>query len=133
MTYLSFKEYESMGRNKIKDEATFKPLESDAEDLFDIVTNGFYVENPIDDDSNYPRVELFKKALALQCEFTNSIGASTPYDIAQAQVNSVSVGRTRLEMSASVNGSLSGKTGIYNVAMRLLAQTGLLSRRVNMR
>lgn len=134
MAYLEFKEYQNMGHTKITDEATFKKVEQASEDLFNAVTRDYYVIDDIEKDSDQLRVLLFKKALAVQCEFLNDIGALTPYEIAQQQVSNVSVGRTHIENGGSgINGSTSGKTGIYNLAMANLARTGLLYRGIKTR
>ena len=134
MAYLDFEEYKQMGRTKITDGSEFKNVEQASEDLFNAVTRDYYVFNNIEKDSDQLRVLLFKKALAIQCEFLNDIGALTPYEIAQQQVSNVSVGRTHIESGGSgINGSASGKTGIYNLAMANLARTGLLYRGIKTR
>lgn len=126
MAYLSFDEYKQMGYTKISDEDAFKKIESNTEPLFDVVTHFYYVDNDIQQDTDSTRVKFFKRALALHCDFAQESGASTPYELTQQQISSVSVGRTRIEQSGTVSNVTSGKSGIYTVAMRYLARTGLL-------
>lgn len=134
MAYLDFEEYKQMERTKITDESEFKKVEQASEDLFNTVTRDYYVFNEIKADPDHLRVSLFKKALAIQCEFFNDIGAFAPYEIFQQQVSSVSVGRTHIESGGGgISGSVSGKTGIYNLAMNMLARTGLLYRGIKTR
>ena len=74
---LTFDDYkDKFGGIKVTDEIKYNALESDAEDLFNIATHMFYVENNIEDDPDQERAKLFKKALKLQIDYTSDLGAS---------------------------------------------------------
>lgn len=130
MAYLTFAEYQALGFKRIASEADFEKAEPDAEALFDSATNGYYLVNDLGGDPNTSRVKLFKKALALECEFINDTGAGTSYEVAQQNVKTVSVGRTSISTDSSLSSSLDAGTGLYQLAYRILAQTGLLYRGV---
>ena len=124
---LSFDEYQKLG-GKVTDETKFNQLESDAEDLFNARTNGYYLEHDIDSDKNTRRVKYFKKALEMQINFTNDIGASTIYDIADQTVHSVSIDGTTVQVNKTAADET--RKGIYTLSWQYLLQTGLLFRGV---
>lgn len=123
---LTFAEYHDLGGTAPED--NYKKLEQDAEDLINPLTNDFYVLNSIDDDKDTYRVRCFKKALELQIEFTYSIGASTPYEMSDKDVKSVSVDGTSVTKGTTPINFVTG--GVYNVALEYLYRTGLLFRGV---
>lgn len=128
MAYLTFKEYNDMGFSRVPDEDTFNKIEPYAEVLFDVQTKNFYQTHDLESDVP-ERAKLFKRALALQIEFSHDVGASTPYEVAQNNVTHFSVGRTTVD-SGDIRTATRGNTGLYRVAYSLLAQTGLLYRGV---
>ena len=128
MAYLTFKEYSDMGFSRVPDEDTFNKIEPYAEVLFDVQTKNFYQTHDLESDVP-ERAKLFKRALALQIEFSHDVGASTPYEVAQNNVTHFSVGRTTVD-SGDIRTATRGNTGLYRVAYLLLAQTGLLYRGV---
>lgn len=121
---LSFEEYKKLGGTA--DKNNYPKLEQNAEDLINPITHDFYVCNSIDTDEDTYRVKCFKKALELQIEFTNSLGASTPYDMAQQSITSVSIDGTTVSTDMSIKDLTQG--GIYNLALEYLYRTGLLYR-----
>lgn len=123
MAYLTFEEYQGLGFSKVADEDTFKKIEADVEILFDIPTNSFYRWHDLEKDIP-ERSQMFKRAIALQIDFSNDVSASTPYELAQQSVTHVSIGRTTVD-AGSLKSVTRGNTGLYGVAYSLLAQTGL--------
>nr|WP_321314935.1 hypothetical protein [uncultured Ligilactobacillus sp.] len=131
MSYITYSEYKNMGFSKITNEEKFKELESTAEVLFNAVTNQYYIRHPIESDVDTIRVNLFKRALCLQCEYANDLNASTPYELnALGQINSVSIGRTHIQTNSNAENTNYGTSGIYGLAFTLLTQAGLVKRRV---
>ena len=105
----------------------FTKLERNAENLFNAVTNFFYVHNDIEQD--FPeRVTIFRKALALQIDYTGAIGASTSYEIVEKDIKSVEVDGTSVTTGKSAADE--SIDGIYKLALRYLVETGLLYRGV---
>lgn len=121
---LTFAEYQDLGGTAT--EESYKKLESDAEDLINPITNDFYVLNSIDTDEDEYRVRCFKKALELQINFSNDIGASTPYGMSDQDIKSVSVDGTSVTKGTTPINFVTG--GIYNVALKYLYRGGFLYR-----
>lgn len=121
---LTFAEYQDLGGTAT--EESYKKLESDAEDLINPITNDFYVLNSIDTDEDEYRVRCFKKALELQINFSFEIGASTPYEMSNQDVKSVSVDGTSVTKGTTPINFVTG--GIYNVALEYLYRGGFLYR-----
>lgn len=110
------------------EEKDFSRLERDAEDLFNPLTNFFYVKHDIDADPDTERVKLFRKALVLQINYTNDLGASTSYDIAGKDIKTVSIDGTSVTTGKSaVDESVNG---VYKLALSYLVSTGLMYRGV---
>ena len=126
MAYLTYEEYQQMGFSRVPDEGTFKKIEADTETLFDIPTSSFYRKHDLEADVP-ERAQMFKRALALQIDFAQAAGASTPYELAQQSVTHVSIGRTTVD-GGDVKSATRGATGLYGVAYSLLVQTGLTYR-----
>lgn len=125
---LSFDEYKELGGVKVTDENKYKLLESNTEDLFNARTGGFYIDNDINQDTDARRVKYFKKAMQLQIDFANDVGASTIYELADLSVHSVSIDGTTV--STDKKASDETRKGIYTLAWQYLLQTGLLYRGV---
>lgn len=122
---LTFEDYkDKFGGIKVTDEIKYNALESDAEDLFNIATHMFYVENNIEDDPDQERANLFKKALKLQIDYTSDLGASTSYEIADKSVKSTSIDGTNITLDSTAADQ--SHDGIYNLAWAYLLETGLL-------
>lgn len=121
---LTFAEYQKMGGTATED--NYKKLEQDAEDLINPITNDYYVLNSIDTDEDKYRVRCFKKALELQINFSNDIGASTPYGMSDQDIKSVSVDGTSVTKGTTPINFVTG--GIYNVALEYLYRGGFLYR-----
>ena len=128
MAYLTFKEYNDMGFSRVPDEDAFNKVEPYAEILFDVQTKNFYRIHDLENDVP-ERAKLFKRALALQVEFSHDVGVATPYEVAQNNVTHFSVGRTSVD-SGDIRTATRGNTGLYSVAYSLLVRTGLLYRGV---
>lgn len=123
---LKFEEYQNLGGTASADD--FDKLERDAEDLINPLTNNFYVLHSIDTDEDTYRVNCFKKALELQINYTNSIGASTPYEMAEKDIKSISVDGTTVSTGSSPVGDSVTTGGVYRTAIDQLYMAGLLFR-----
>lgn len=132
--YLSFEQYKDLNGDieaKVTDQEEFNKLERDAEHLFDSATDYFYVRHiKIDDDPDVYRVNMFRRALALQIDYTHDLGASTSYDIANQSIKSVSIDGTTVTTDKTASGDSRG--GIYKLALDYLYETGLLYRGVGL-
>lgn len=126
--YLTFDEYKSLGFSKIEDEQEFASVEHASEVLVDDVTNQYYIIHDMKSDPDTVRVKFFKKAMALQCEYLHDTGATSLYELRQANVKSISIGRTSLSTDG-ISGS--NTKGVYTLSMDLLALAGLLYRGVD--
>ena len=118
-------------------EEQFKDQYNDAKLLIDNLTNDYYVMNDVSDDlsSDVPffvyRATQYQKAIAYQCEFAVTSGASTIYEQKADNLKTVSVGRTSLSTDGnSISDATYGNTGVVTTAVDLLARTGLLYRGV---
>lgn len=120
---LTFAEYQALG-GQVTDEAVYSKLERNALKLFHVATNMYYIKNNIDEDDNWLRVKMFKMALVAQIDYTDDVGASTEYELAQKSIKSVSIDGTTVSTDSTVKDSTKG--GIYNVALDYLYETGLL-------
>ena len=121
---LSFADYQKLGGTAPMDK--YPKLENDAEDLINPITNDYYVLHSIDNDEDKYRVQCFKKALELQINFSNDIGASTPYGMSDQDIKSVSVDGTSVTKGTTPINFVTG--GIYNVALEYLYRGGFLYR-----
>lgn len=120
---LTFAEYQALG-GQVTEEAVYSKLERNALKLFNVATNMYYIKNNIDEDDNWLRVKMFKMALVAQIDYTDDVGASTEYELAQKAIKSVSIDGTTVSTDSTVKDSTKG--GIYNVALDYLYETGLL-------
>jgi len=121
---LSFAEYQKLGGTAPMDK--YPKLENDAEDLINPITNDYYVLHSIDDDEDKYRVRCFKKALELQINFSNDIGASTPYGMSDQDIKSVSVDGTTVTKGTTPTNFVTN--GVYNLARDYLYRGGFLFR-----
>ncbi|WP_430491028.1 hypothetical protein [Lactiplantibacillus pentosus] len=142
MAYLTFKEYQQNGFTMITDETIFDQHERAAETQIDITTQFFYnadyaAHSLVDDLAGTQwqafRANQFKRAVALQCDYFDEVGADTPIGIANQDLSSVEIGRTHVQANSNVNATNFGKTGLANGVVAILAQIGLMCRAVSYR
>lgn len=142
MAYLTFKEYQQNGFTMITDETIFDQHERAAETQIDITTQFFYnadyaAHSLVDDLAGTQwqvfRAKQFKRAVALQCDYFDEVGADTPVGIANQDLSSIEIGRTHVQANSNVNATNFGKTGLANGVVAILAQIGLMSRAVSYR
>lgn len=142
MAYLTFAEYQGLGFTRISDADSFKPHEVAAETQIDITTQFFYnddyASHSLTSDlagDQWPvfRAKQFKRAVALQCDYFDEVGADTPVGIANQDLSSVEIGRTHVQGNSNVKATNFGKTGLANGVVAILAQIGLLERAVSYR
>lgn len=142
MAYLTFDEYEDLGFSRITDETTYSQHEAAAETQIDIITQFFYnadyaAHSLVDDLAGTQwqafRAKQFKRAVALQCDYFDEVGADTPIGIANQDLSSIEIGRTHVQANSNVNATNFGKTGLANGVVAILAQIGLMSRAVSYR
>ena len=142
MAYLTFKEYQQNGFTMITDETVFDQHERAAETQIDITTQFFYntdyathslVDDLVGSQWQVFRAKQFKRAVALQCEYFEELGADTPVGIANQDLSSIEIGRTHVQSNSNVNATNFGKTGLANGVIAILAQIGLMSRAVSCR
>ncbi|ASD31974.1 hypothetical protein LP41P_10350 [Lactiplantibacillus plantarum] len=142
MAYLTFKEYQQNGFTMITDETVFDQHERAAETQVDITTQFFYnadyaAHSLVDDLAGTQwqvfRAKQFKRAVALQCDYFDEVGADTPLGIANQDLSSIEIGRTHVQANSNVNATNFGKTGLANGVVAILAQIGLMSRAVSYR
>ncbi|MGJ3734854.1 hypothetical protein ACLOB0_03505 [Lactiplantibacillus plantarum] len=142
MAYLTFKEYQQNGFTMITDEEIFDQHERAAETQIDITTQFFYnadyaAHSLVDDLAGNQwqvfRAKQFKRAVALQCDYFDEVGADTPIGIANQDLSSIEIGRTHVQANSNVNATNFGKTGLANGVVAILAQIGLMSRAVSYR
>lgn len=140
MAYLTFKEYQQNGFTTITDETVFDQHERAAETQIDITTQFFYnadyAANSLADDLvgnewQAFRAKQFKRAVALQCDYFDEVGADTPVGIANQDLSSIEIGRTHVQANSNVNATNFGKTGLATGVVAILAQIGLMSRAVS--
>lgn len=81
MQLLSQKEFQELTNRSTN--ADFDTLEKAAENMINPLTGMYYERNSIDEDTDTNRVNWFKKALALQIEYMDDIGATSTYEMAQ--------------------------------------------------
>lgn len=123
---LTFDKYQEIGGSATKD--NFDKLEKQTETLFETMTNAYYHYHDIEQDTDENRVFFYRKAMQVQIDYMADIGATTPYDIANKSIRSVSIDGTTVNTGKTVADSASH--GLYNLARWYLAQTGLLFRGV---
>ncbi|MEA0995129.1 hypothetical protein [Lactiplantibacillus plantarum] len=142
MAYLTFEEYKGLGFSRITDADTFIQHEAAAETQVDITTQFFYnadyAANSLVDDLagnqwQVFRAKQFKRAIALQCDYFDEVGADTPIGIANQDLSSIEIGRTHVQVNSNVNATNFGKTGLANGVVAILAQIGMMSRAVSYR
>lgn len=142
MAYLTFYEYRGLGFTQITDADTFSQHEAAAETQIDITTQFFYnadyaanslVDDLAGDQWQVFRAKQFKRAVALQCEYFDEVGADTPVGIANQDLSSIEIGRTHVQANSNVNATNFGKTGLANGVVAILAQIGLMCRAVSYR
>ncbi|KON41169.1 hypothetical protein ADS73_00890 [Lactiplantibacillus plantarum] len=142
MAYLTFKEYQQNGFTMITDEIIFDQHERAAETQIDITTQFFYnadyaAHSLVDDLAGSQwqvfRAKQFKRAVALQCDYFDEVGADTPVGIANQDLSSIEIGRTHVQANSNVNATNFGKTGLANGVVAILAQIGLMCRAVSYR
>src|SRR5690625_2489799 len=124
MPYLTFKEYQDVGFGELEEDE-FDKLLPRASDVLNSVTRSFYEFNDIDEDVEFRR-ERFKKALAVQIQFFNDMGATTSYDIDTPA--HVQIGRTSGSTSSRYTGNNKDDRNrlISEDALMYLRDTGLL-------
>lgn len=127
MQLLSQKEFQELTSKSTN--ADFDTLEKAAENMINPLTRMYYERNSIDEDSDTNRVNWFKKALALQIEYMDDIGATSTYEMAQKDIKSVSIDGTSVSTGTSPTDS--STNGVYNLALEYLFYTGLLYRGVS--
>ncbi|MDX5065619.1 head-tail connector protein [Lactobacillus gasseri] len=127
MQLLSQKEFQELTNRSTN--ADFDTLEKAAENMINPLTRMYYERNSIDEDSDTNRVNWFKKALALQIEYMDDIGATSTYEMAQKDIKSVSIDGTSVSTGTSPTDS--STNGVYNLALEYLFYTGLLYRGVS--
>lgn len=123
---IDYETYQELGGTAPQNK--FAKLEQDAEDLINPRTNFYYLSNSLDTDQDKERVYFFRKALTLQINYSNDVGASTPYEMADKDVKSVSVDGTTVTKGTTPIDFANG--GIYSLALDYLLRTGLLFRGV---
>ena len=142
MAYLTFDEYKDLGFSRIADETTYSQHEAAAETQIDITTQFFYnadyaanslVDDLVGNEWQVFRAKQFKRAVALQCDYFDEVGADTPIGIANQDLSSVEIGRTHVQVNSNVNATNFGKTGLATGVVAILAQIGLMSRAVSYR
>lgn len=142
MAYLTFYEYKNLGFSRITDEATYSQHEAAAETQIDITTKFFYnadyaAHSLVDDLAGTQwqvfRAKQFKRAVALQCDYFDEVGADTPIGIASQDLSSIEIGRTHVQANSNVNATNFGKTGLATGVVAILAQIGLMSKAVSYR
>lgn len=127
MQLLSQKEFQELTNRSTN--ADFDTLEKAAENMINPLTRMYYERNSIDEDTDTNRVNWFKKALALQIEYMDDIGATSTYEMAQKDVKSVSIDGTSVSTGTSPTDSATN--GVYNLALEYLFYTGLLYRGIS--
>lgn len=127
MQLLSQKEFQELTSKSTS--ADFDTLEKAAENMINPLTRMYYERNSIDEDTDTNRVNWFKKALALQIEYMDDIGATSTYEMAQKDIKSVSIDGTSVSTGTSPTDSATN--GVYNLALEYLFYTGLLYRGVS--
>ncbi|ASI63328.1 hypothetical protein ALX04_006450 [Lactiplantibacillus plantarum subsp. plantarum] len=142
MAYLTFNEYQGLGFRQITYADTFSQHEAAAETQIDITTQFFYnadyAANSLVDDLagnqwQVFRAKQFKRAIALQCDYFDEVGADTPVGIANQDLSSIEIGRTHVQANSNVNATNFGKTGLANGVVAILTQIGLMCRAVSYR
>ena len=127
MQLLSQKEFQELTNRSTN--ADFDTLEKAAENMINPLTAMYYERNSIDEDTDTNRVNWFKKALALQIEYMDDIGATSTYEMAQKDVKSISIDGTSISTGTSPTDSATN--GVYNLALEYLFYTGLLYRGIS--
>jgi len=142
VAYLTFDEYLGLGFTQITDADTFSQHEAAAETQIDITTQFFYntdyathslVDDLVGNQWQVFRAKQFKRAVALQCDYFDEVGADTPIGIANQDLSSIEIGRTHVQVNSNVNATNFGKTGLATGVVAILAQIGLMSRAVSYR
>lgn len=134
---MDFETYKKLGFSKLN-EKQFKSVSADSEMLISNLTQDFYELHNLDDDLSSDdsflkyRATQYQKAICLQCDFANEVGASTPYGQQAGALTDVQIGRTHLQRTSNaVNNVTYGKSGVVSTAYNILGRTGLLYRGVD--
>lgn len=127
MPYLTYEEYNGLGFNEI-DETEFDKLVKKAGDAIDGITRFFYQFNNLEDDMKFRRNQ-FKKAIAVQIEYFNDVGATSSHEINNPLT--VQIGRTQVGTGA--NNQKEKNKLISSDAYMYLRGTGLLYRGLGVR
>ncbi|MCV2505656.1 hypothetical protein QQG09_07990 [Melissococcus plutonius] len=125
--YLTFEEYQNLGFRKILDKEQFKNLEVYAEMYINGITNNYFISHDL--ETNW-QTQLFKKAMAMQCEYLYLAGGTSIKEIMAQSPTSVSIGRLHLDMPKAEPSTVSS-TMVCTEAYRILATSGLLFRKVD--
>lgn len=126
MPYLTVDEYKEFTGKNIE-ETKFTELLPKASDVLDHITRHFYARVDIDDDIYLWRVKQFKKALAVQIEYFNELGATT-FEAINNSPQSFTAGRTSVSNASRFNpsGANESKSLVAEDVYIYLGKTGLL-------
>ena len=137
MKQMEFARYTELGFNKL-DNDSFNKVIASSQLLVGNLAKDYYEFHDIqkdlnsDDDFIKFRANQFQKAICVQCEFADDLGASSLVEQQKAGITDVQIGRTHLQQSSNpVNSVTYGKSGVYLPAYELLVHTGLLYRGVD--
>ena len=126
MPYLTLAEYKEFTGKSIE-ETKFTELLPKASDVLDHVTGHFYARVDINNDIYLWRVKQFKKALAVQIEYFDELGATT-FEAINNSPQSFTAGRTSVSNTSRFNasGTNESKSLIAEDVYIFLEGTGLL-------
>lgn len=122
---LTFKEYTDLGYVSAET-GDFALLERQAQRAVDSVTDYYYQDHALADDTCKQRVDAYKAAICEQLDFIHATGVSSSYEN-EDDFNTITVGRLSLQPANHVSkDSLVG--GVCKEAYHLLAHYGLIYR-----
>lgn len=126
MPYLTLTEYKEFTGKNIE-ETKFTELLPKASDVLDHITSHFYARLDINDDIYLWRVKQFKKALAVQVEYFDELGATT-FEAINNSPQSFTAGRTSVSNASRFNpsGANESKSLVAEDVYIYLGKTGLL-------
>lgn len=134
---MNYQTYQDFGFTKLN-QSDFDKVVNDSQTLIDNLTRDYYQINNVEDDLTSRdtfkqfKAKQYQKAICLQCEFANELGASSLLGQQQASLTGVTIGRTHIEQGGNVvNLATYGKSGVSKVAASMLSRTGLLYRGVD--
>lgn len=123
MPYLTYAEYNDFGFSEME-ESEFTRLEKRASDVLDGVTRYFYKLKDLEKDAPFRR-EQFKKAVAVQIEYFNDMGATSTHGMNEP--STVTIGRTSMSQgSRDSQQTAPQKSIISDDVYFYLKDTGLL-------